>query len=163
MQPTALAACVPGGGHDHYPFCNRTLALEERVADLVRRIPNYSKAKLLTARARAALPSLGVPAFYYGHNCMWSSGIKACSSEGRCSTSFPAGPNAAAAFDRRLWRQVAATMGREVRAWYNAGGGGLSSSSARSLDDRECWSFSRVRAFLLSWASAAAKSRPPTP
>ena len=56
LSQRGASACVSGGGHDHYPFCNRTLALEERVADLVRRIPNYSKAKLLTARARAALP-----------------------------------------------------------------------------------------------------------
>ena len=125
QQPSNLAACVPGTGHDRYPFCNRSLPIEARVADLVRRIPRGAKPWLLTARARAALPQLGVPAFYYGHNCMWSSGIKACSSEGRCSTSFPAGPNAAAAFDRQLWRQVAATMGRELRAWYNSGGGGL--------------------------------------
>ena len=50
----------------------------------------------------------------------------------------------------------------DLRGECFGGGGGLS-SSARALDDRECWSFSRVRAFLLSWASAAAKSRPPTP
>ena len=33
-----LSACVPGGGHDHYPFCDTTLSIDERVKDIVARI-----------------------------------------------------------------------------------------------------------------------------
>ena len=49
--PRAPSACVPGSGHNSYPFCNSTLPLDARVRDLVRRIKDEDKPKLLTARA----------------------------------------------------------------------------------------------------------------
>ena len=48
-QP-GLTACVPGGGKDHFPFCNTSLPIDERVWDLVARIPDSIKPNLLTAR-----------------------------------------------------------------------------------------------------------------
>ena len=67
-------ACIPGGGHDHYPFCDRNLTIDERVKDLINRIPNSSKANMLTARGRGmnkgreGFPNLGVPSYYWGSN-----------------------------------------------------------------------------------------------
>lgn len=37
-------------GHDHYPFCNTSLSLDDRVRDLVSRIKDEDKPNLLTAR-----------------------------------------------------------------------------------------------------------------
>ena len=77
-----MSACVPGAGHDHYPFCNRSLSIDARVADLVSRIDDELKPNLLTARYRPAgasfatgqaLPDLGVPGYYWGSNCIHSS------------------------------------------------------------------------------------------
>ena len=50
-----LAACEPHSSHDHYPFCNTSLPLNERVHDLVGRIHESDKPKLLTARSRASV------------------------------------------------------------------------------------------------------------
>jgi len=60
-------------GHDHYPFCNTSMPLDDRVRDLVSRIKDVDKPNLLTARGHTrraggqqALPELGVPAYYWG-------------------------------------------------------------------------------------------------
>ena len=134
-QP-GTAAC--GVGFDHFPFCNTSLALDERVWDLVKRIPESKKPNLLTARGwlhtspfvkpgypdyggRQALPELGVPSYYWGSNCIHSAQFANCTSDGRCSTAFPSHPSWAATFDRRLARQMAAVIGRETRAGWNLG------------------------------------------
>ena len=43
-----VPACQPP--HDHYKFCDMTLPIEERVADLMTHIPDSVKPNLLTAR-----------------------------------------------------------------------------------------------------------------
>ena len=72
-----MFACRPP--HDTYPFCNRSLPVSERVADLVARVPDEDKPNLLTARGRGgngqhmqSIDSLGVPAYYWGTNCLHS-------------------------------------------------------------------------------------------
>ena len=126
-QP-GLSACVPGGGYDHFPFCNMSLELDARVSDLVSRINDTLKPNLLTARFQPpgertkigqALPDLGVPGYYWGSNCIHSSMFSNCTSDGRCSTSFPSGPSWAATFDRELMRDMASVVGREMRAGFN--------------------------------------------
>ena len=144
-----LSACVPGGGHDHYPFCNRSLSIEARVRDLISRIDDKVKPNLLTARgydgtssSRQALPELGVPSYYWGQNCIHSSMFSNCTEvrpravcfftlpfnssvdltyfqHGGCSTSFPSGPSWAATFDRELMRKMAVVVGLETRAAFN--------------------------------------------
>ena len=60
-------ACQPP--HDHYPFCDTTLSIDDRVNDLVSRIDLSDKGPLLTARGwpqgniSQALQHLGVPGF----------------------------------------------------------------------------------------------------
>ena len=56
----AASACRREGGHDRYRFCNATLSVEERVADLLQRIPDETKPALLTARGRCWLRALAV-------------------------------------------------------------------------------------------------------
>ena len=57
-------------GHTDYPFCNVSLTVEERVADLVSRIQPEEKAPLLTARESplGGIPRLGLPEYDWG-NC----------------------------------------------------------------------------------------------
>ena len=58
-------------GFDHFPFCDISLPVEQRVADLVARINDTDKPNLLTARGLGghgdkmqAIPELGVPGAY---------------------------------------------------------------------------------------------------
>ena len=70
-QP-GLAACA-APPHDAYPFCNISLSLDDRIRDLLPRIADADKPALMTARAHQALPYLGIPAYYWGSNCIHSS------------------------------------------------------------------------------------------
>jgi xylan 1,4-beta-xylosidase len=117
-QPGVPACAAPP--HDAYPFCNTSLPLEARVRDLVARVHDADKPGLLTARHHQALSYLGVPAYYWGSNCIHSSMFSNCTEEGRCSTSFPSGPSTAATFDRTLIRAIGGVVGRETRAGFNA-------------------------------------------
>ena len=121
-QP-AKYACNPP--HDRYPFCNTSLTIDVRVHDLIARIPNSIKPNLLTARGnlrnknRQAIPSLGVPSYYWGSNCIHSSMFSNCTIDGQCSVSFPAGPNMAAMFDQDILQKIANVVGTETRAGWN--------------------------------------------
>ena len=70
-QPGASACVAP---HDHYPFCDQSKPLDDRVSDLISRIREEDVPNLLTARGhlgrQQSLPYIGVPSFYWGHNCM---------------------------------------------------------------------------------------------
>jgi hypothetical protein len=104
-------------GHTHYPFCNTSLPIALRAADLVRRVKNADKPALLTARAVKPLPELGVPSYYYGTNCLHTA-ITECVG-GRCPTAFPAAPNWQSSFDVGTMEQMAAVVGKELRAAFN--------------------------------------------
>jgi hypothetical protein len=62
--PGVHRACAPG--FNGYPFCNTSLTIAERVADLVGRIEPGEKPNLMTARHSSPLPRLGVPAYDWG-------------------------------------------------------------------------------------------------
>lgn len=136
-----VAACVVGGGYDHFPFCNTSLPLADRVRDLIGRIPDAVKPNLLTARGhlknrgRQALPELGVPSYYWGTNCIHSSMSLNCT-QGRCSTSFPSGPSWSASFDRELMQDMAAVVADETRAFFNMGNFTDNGGNGMGLD---CW------------------------
>ena len=136
------SACVLPG-HTSYPFCNTSLDIDSRVYDLIQRIRSEDKPNLLTARGcrncngsvdmdefeydgmlktpghQQALPYLGVPAYYWGTNCIHSSQLHNCTPDGRCSTSFPSGPSLAASFDPELIQDIGAVVSTEVRAAFN--------------------------------------------
>jgi hypothetical protein len=78
-QKASPFACLPP--HDAFPFCNLSLTVAARVTDLLGRIPAADKPNLLTARGESSgggaqkmqsIPSLGVPAYYWGTNCLHS-------------------------------------------------------------------------------------------
>ena len=111
-----------GGPRLPFAFCDAGLPLDERLDDLLRRASYAEKAAVLTSDG-APIPRLGVPRLGSGEdthgiasNC--ASAQAAPGSTG-CPTTFPAGPNAGAAFDRELWRAMGETIGREGRALNN--------------------------------------------
>ena len=115
-KTVATRAChLPG--HTDYPFCNTSLSIEERVADLVGKLELPEKAPLLTARESplGAVPRLGLPEYDWGTNCIH--GVQSrCGS--KCPTSFP-NPNAqGAAWNRSLWKEMALVTGVELRALW---------------------------------------------
>lgn len=60
-----LLACQPP--HDSFPFCDTTLAVSDRIRDLISRIDDADKPSLLTARSKnSSLPALGVPGAFTG-------------------------------------------------------------------------------------------------
>jgi hypothetical protein len=84
-----VPACTPP--HDKYRFCNTSLSVEERVTDLMNKIPDSTKPNLLTARGGHGLQNysdIGVPPYYWGINCLHSVGA-GCTSDGHCPTNFP--------------------------------------------------------------------------
>ena len=97
-----------------FAFCNTSLSLETRVADLVRRISVGEAGALLTARESPAIPRLGIPAFYWGTNALH--GV-----EWGNATSFPQTVSLASTWNRSLWRGVGRVVGRELRALHNVG------------------------------------------
>jgi hypothetical protein len=114
------------------PFCNVSLPLPARVADLVARVAavperagllNTVQAAVDNATERVHLPSLQ----------WWSEALHGvASSPGvqfggavRGATAFPQVLLTAASFNRSLFRAVGATVGREARAMANVGQGGL--------------------------------------
>ena len=138
-QPGASACVAP---HDHYPFCDQTKPLDERVSDLISRIREEDVPNLLTARGhlgrQQSLPYIGVPSFYWGHNCMVSTSFKTCVND-RCKTTFPSGPSIAATFDRELIRGIGAAIGRELRAYFNVHARVPKRVSTRVPVGLSCW------------------------
>lgn len=128
-KPLVPACTAP---HDKYRFCDTTLSISDRVSDLMSHIPDGVKPNLLTARGGPPglqnLSSVGVPAYYWGTNCLHSVGV-GCTPDGNCPTNFPSGPSMAATFDKALMVNVSNVWGRELRALYNIG-------VAKGLD---CW------------------------
>eukprot|EP00038_Savillea_parva_P000253 m.95117 g.95117 ORF g.95117 m.95117 type:complete len:954 (-) comp10088_c0_seq1:7-2868(-) len=133
-------ACRPP--HDTFPFCDTSMPVHQRVLDLIGRINDTDKPNLLTARghggdgsALQALPALGVPAYYWGTNCLHSLNGGSCveDSQGvtRCPTNFPSGPSFGATFNRDLIQSMANAIGIELRALFKNG-----SLGHPSLD---CW------------------------
>ena len=96
-----------------FKFCNTSLSLEARVADLVNRVSVAEAGALLTARESPAI-RLGIPAFYWGtnalHGVQWGN-----------ATSFPQTISLASTWNRSVWRGVGRVVGREMRALHNVG------------------------------------------
>eukprot|EP00039_Didymoeca_costata_P017511 m.324676 g.324676 ORF g.324676 m.324676 type:complete len:878 (-) comp16544_c0_seq6:89-2722(-) len=130
-KPPVKVACNTEG-YTHFPFCNTSLTTEERITDLLSRINDTDKPNLMTARGRGgtnmqAFPSLGVPAYYWGTNCLHSLNGGGClqdenGSSVYCPTNFPSGPSFSATFDSPLITKMANVIGQEMRASFEHGG-----------------------------------------
>lgn len=123
---------------DKFPFCNVSLSTEERVQDLISRLSLDDKAPLLTAREspKGGVPAIGLPEYDWGANCIH--GVQSRCGE-KCPTTFP-NPNAqGAAFNRTLWKAMAAVTGRELRALWLADIGENHPNNIPHLG-LDCWS-----------------------
>ncbi|KAM3311234.1 hypothetical protein ACQJBY_031728 [Aegilops geniculata] len=107
-----------------YAFCDATLPVAQRAADLVARLTTAEKVAQLGDEA-AGVPRLGVPAYKW-----WNEALHGLATSGkglhfngavRSATSFPQVSLTAAAFDDDLWFRIGQAIGREARALYNLG------------------------------------------
>ena len=111
------------------PFCNASLPVEARVADLLGRLTLAEKIALTGSgnwpsgdscdTLDPGVPRLGVPP------AMWlvetnSMAASQCYGE-TCATVFPSALNLAASFNRSLWAAKGAVIGDEMRALNNFG------------------------------------------
>ena len=123
-------------------FCNTSLPLEDRVADLVGRINLAEIGPQLTARFSPAIPRLGVNAFYWGVNNVHgitnpvNDGIL-CTPSGKCATIWPSGPALGASFNATLFREMAHNTGVEMRAFNNLQWG--PSARQNGMDGLSSW------------------------
>ena len=109
------------------PYCNASLPVEARVADLLARMTPQEKAAALDAGV-PAIARLGVPSMHSGEalhgpatGCV---GSPAPNSTG-CPTSFPCPTALGAAFDEALWLRVGLAIGTEARALSNLNAGAV--------------------------------------
>ena len=134
-------ACQPP--HDKYPFCDVSLPLEDRVGDLVSRIPDEAKPHLLTARGwpqgnvRNLTKEVGVPAFDWGLNCIH--GVQSTCKGSVCPTSFPNPNSLGASFNMTNVLAMGHYIGSEARALWLAGVTETSSWSGRAHVGLDCW------------------------
>eukprot|EP00117_Sycon_ciliatum_P005145 scpid90606/ scgid9214/ Probable exo-1,4-beta-xylosidase bxlB; 1,4-beta-D-xylan xylohydrolase bxlB; Beta-xylosidase bxlB; Xylobiase bxlB len=110
-----------------YPFCNRSVAVDDRVDDLLSRMQLHEKAQLIQNR-NPGIPRLGVPKLQFSeclHGVLSGCGAASGSDSTGCPTSFPHGLALGASFNRSLWSHVSSTISTEARALNNQGVTGL--------------------------------------
>jgi hypothetical protein len=94
-----------------------------RVADLVARLDNHTKSDL-TKTAWGGASALGVPPFNVYteglHGVIFVGCLARADNSSACASSFPAGGNLGASFNRSLLRAVGSAIADEVRAFSNA-------------------------------------------
>ena len=96
-----------------FPFCNTSLTIDQRVADLVGRLASKEKPALMTARHSAPIHSLGIPAYDWGVNSIH--GIQtSCGT--RCATNYPLPVAIGATFNMSLVQSLSRMMAVELRA-----------------------------------------------
>jgi beta-D-xylosidase 4 len=138
-------ACRPG--FDSYPFCNTSLSISQRVADLIARLELSDIPPLLTARHGENdgplnnISRIGVPEYDWGVNCLH--GVQtSCTSlpdgSTRCPTSFPNPVNFGFTWNRSLAYGLGAVIATELRALWLAGA--VEASGVRPHAGLDCWS-----------------------
>jgi hypothetical protein len=123
---TRVKAC-DGPNSSAFPFCNSSLTLDIRVADLVSRLSFDEKVAML------ATPSGGAPAVGVSPSQWWQEGLHglannlgtAFDSPTSTSTSFPQPITSSQSFNRSIWLNTGRAISDEVRAFANAGNSGL--------------------------------------
>ena len=115
--------CEPGSLGAALPFCDSSLPLDARVADLVARISFDEKAAMLSTASGGA-PGIGVsPVQWWSEALHGLANNVGVSFNGAtpASTSFPQPITSSCAFNRTLWRETGKAISTEARAFNNAG------------------------------------------
>jgi hypothetical protein len=110
-----------------YPYCNPTMPLSTRLADLISRMSPADMARAMDASI-PAIPRLGIPSMGSGealHGAATGCLTVPESNGTGCPTSFPCPMALAASFDSNLWSEIGLAIGLESRALYNAGAGAI--------------------------------------
>jgi beta-D-xylosidase 4 len=104
-----------------YPYCNASLPIDVRIADLVGRMTPEEKTTALDSSV-PAIPRLGVPSMNSGEALHGAATgcLPAVGESTGCPTSFPAPIALGASFDETLWQDVGLAIGLEARSLYNA-------------------------------------------
>src|SRR5512141_2186373 len=114
MTPPAQAQTSSPGqpASTHAPYLNPSLAIEQRVHDLVSRMTLEDKISQMRDHA-AAIPRLGVPRYDW-----WNESLHGVAFGGY-ATNFPQVIGMAATWDTRLVHRMAQVISTEARAKYN--------------------------------------------
>ncbi|XP_062196944.1 probable beta-D-xylosidase 7 [Phragmites australis] len=117
-------SCGPSSPSRGYPFCDASLPVSRRAADLVSRLTVAEKVSQLGDEA-PGVPRLGVPGYKWWSEGLhglayWGHGMRFNGTVGGV-TSFPQVLLTASAFDDGLWFRIGQAIGREARALYNLG------------------------------------------
>jgi beta-glucosidase-like glycosyl hydrolase len=101
-----------------FKFCDTSLSIDDRLADLVPRISTKLAGGQLTARESPAVEEFSLPAYYWGTNAIHGIQNTDCI-DGHCPTSFPAPCGLAATFNMSVVKDMGAVIGQELRAYWN--------------------------------------------
>lgn len=150
---SCVAAAVPetfprygcGAGHDHYPFCDTQLNIDERVHDLISRLTLEEKPLLMVARESPLgnVSRLGIPQFNWGPNCQHVVSARCgrgTRGEPRCPTPFPQPNFLGATFNESVWRSMGEVLGSELRALWIQGVGENRPPTQLPPLGLDCWS-----------------------
>ena len=102
------------------PWCDATLPIDARVADMVSRMTIAEKIDSLDTTAKA-IPSLGLNAYNWWSEATHGISHVANDADTPYESNFAFPITTAMAFNRSLWRATGAQIGREARAFMNAG------------------------------------------
>ncbi|KAL7119455.1 hypothetical protein ACP275_02G064500 [Erythranthe tilingii] len=115
-------------GLKSFNFCNSSLDIETRVADLVNKLTLKEKIGWVISGAQG-VPRLGIPNYEW-----WSEALHGVSNTGRgvkfsgpipAATSFPQVILTAASFNLSLFQAIGKAVSTEARAMHNVGAAGL--------------------------------------
>jgi beta-D-xylosidase 4 len=114
--------CLGDTKYSKLPFCDPRLSLDTRAADIVSRLSQVEQITALGSQD-AGLPSVGLPPYDW-----WSEathGISHVRDGPRSTTPFESNfalpITTACSFNRTLWQLTGRAIGREARAFMNAG------------------------------------------
>lgn len=120
---SAWPACAPGSDFASLPFCNQSLPVDERLDDMLARMP-FHEALQQTQANSAGAPSIGLSPwaesdFTHGAGSPFTWTYDATRSRGLVV--YPAASSVGQSFNRSLWREIGLAVGDEQRCQYNAG------------------------------------------
>ena len=122
-------ACL--GANASFPFCDTTLAIEDRVADLISRLSLAEKVSMTYDRG-VEVDSIGLPDYNFNQEGLHGLGAQCFSltpgSVIRCPTIFAAPPALASSWNTSLLLAIGDTISTEMRAFNNFGGAFMSAS-----------------------------------
>lgn len=102
------------------PFCNTSLSIGDRVADVLSRLSIADKASLMD-NAAAGVDSVGLPPYEWWSEALHGVNSNCDPNSGRCPSSFPAALNSGATFNKNLFATLGQIISDEARALHSAG------------------------------------------